>query len=335
LLCIWNQSTDPAFNLALEEYCLTQRPEDFFLLWRNRSAVIIGRNQNARAEIDREFVEREGIAVVRRLSGGGAVFHDLGNINFTFISSLKTGQDIDFVPFAQPVIKALRQMGVPVDFDGRNDLVVNGAKVSGNAQFIYKNRVLHHGTLLYDSNTEQLAQALRTDALKFQTKAVKSVRKRVANIIDSLPEPISTERFIGQLLEYFLEYYPDAQPSALVEADKLAIASLREQKYSSWDWNFGAAPFYNQRYALRTAKGGTLEIALEIRKGKIDFVRIWGDYFGVRDVSGLESQLLGTTHEREALRRAIAGAGLNGYLWNVQPEELLTVLMGEAPAIAR
>ncbi len=335
MLCILNQSTDPAFNLAMEEYCLTQRQEDFLLLWRNRPAVIIGKNQNARAEIHSAFVEEHDIAVIRRLSGGGAVFHDLGNVNFTFIASHSGEKRIDFRRFAEPVVQSLQSLGVPAVFDGRNDVTVEGAKISGNAQYVHKNRVLHHGTLLFAADTRLLSGALRADPLKFATKAVKSVRKRVANIVDFLPQALDVETFMATLLEYFLSHNPESTVAGFSDADTEAITALREAKYATWEWNFGAAPPYTQRYVLRSAAGGTLEAALDVRGGAIQNARIWGDYFGVRSIGDVEAKLHGVALTKEALYATLAELPLEAYLWDIDLEELLAVLLGQPPAQPR
>lgn len=335
MLCIWNTTVDPAFNLALEEYCLTRRSEDFFLLWRNRPAIIVGKNQNARAEIDTAYVKEMDIPVIRRLSGGGAVFHDLGNVNFTCITTQTGAKRIDLHRFAEPVLLALQNLGVPAAFDGRNDIAVNGAKISGNAQYVHHNRVLHHGTLLFSADTSALSQALRPDPLKLATKAVASVKKRVVNIADFLPRSMDVESFIQTLLDHVGAHFPDSESGQLGEADTAAISALRDAKYATWEWNFGAAPRYTQRYALRTQAGGTVEAAVDVRRGYIRQVRIWGDYFGVRSIDAVEQRLQGTALNREALQAAVDAVGLQEYLWNVRCEELLAVLLGEPPAQPR
>ncbi|MBR4256441.1 MAG: lipoate--protein ligase family protein, partial [Clostridia bacterium] len=183
-----NEITDPYFNLASEQYLLDTEEDDVFMLWRNRPSVIIGRNQNAYAEINRGFVTDNDIAVVRRLTGGGAVFHDLGNINFTFITKKGGADALDFARFCQPVIDALRALGVPAELSGRNDMTADGRKFSGNAQCVYNGRVMHHGTLLFDADMNSMAGALNVDPEKMKSKGVKSVRARVCNLREFLPD---------------------------------------------------------------------------------------------------------------------------------------------------
>lgn len=321
---IHNTNTDPAFNLACEEWLLKNSPDDVFMLWRNAPAVIVGRNQNTLSQIDEEFVRTRDIPVIRRLSGGGAVFHDLGNINFTFIDLKHSGSGLDFRRFTEPILDALRGMGVPCDFDGRNDLVINGQKFSGNAQHIHKNRVLHHGTLLFSAEITDLSGALRVDPEKYRDKAVKSVQKRVTNISSHLPEPMDVAQFLDRLMGHISS--GTAQGGLeLSEMEKLAVDSLADVKYRTWDWNFGYSPQYGMVRKNRTT-GGLLEVHLDVKQGRIEQIRLFGDYFGSRNVGELEKQLQGCRHERTALRKLIASVPLADYLRDVQPEELLNCL---------
>ena len=197
---IHNQGTDPAFNLAAEEWLLTKTDSEVFMLWRNAPAIIVGRNQNTLSQIDETFVQERNIPVVRRLSGGGAVFHDLGNINFTFISNGNASEGLDFLRFTQPILQALQGMGVDCSFDGRNDLVIKGQKFSGNAQHFHKDRILHHGTLLFASDIADISGALRVDPEKYRDKAIKSISKRITNISSHLPVPMEVTEFIDELM---------------------------------------------------------------------------------------------------------------------------------------
>ena len=185
-------SIDPAYNLAFEEYVLRNKKEgDFLLLWQNDNAVIIGRNQNTEEEIDKAFVEAHGIKVVRRITGGGAVYHDLGNLNYSFITDCTAFNKDALAAFTEPVAAALRALGAPAQLSGRNDIVIEGKKVSGTAQRIQDGRILHHGTLLFQSDPEMIAGALKADPDKFRSKSTKSVRSRVGNIADYLLSYVS------------------------------------------------------------------------------------------------------------------------------------------------
>ena len=235
---IHNPVKDPAFNLAAEEWLLTRSDEDVFMLWRNRPAVIVGRNQNTLAEIDEAFTRARDIPVVRRLSGGGAVFHDLGNINFTFITQGNPSQGLDFERFTAPIQQALGAMGVACEFSGRNDLLIDGKKFSGNAQHFHAGRILHHGTLLFASDMADLSGALRTDPEKYRDKAVKSVRSRVTNISSHLPAPMEVTAFIKALMDHVSGHTP-MDDMVLSAEEQASIEELSAARYRTWEWNFG------------------------------------------------------------------------------------------------
>ncbi len=306
---IHNTGTDPAFNLAAEQWLLQNAASDVFMLWRNAPAVIVGRNQNTLAEVDEQFLRQRGIPVIRRLTGGGAVFHDLGNVNFTFISLDRRGEGLDFRRFTEPVLEALRAMGVPCAFEGRNDLAIEGRKFSGNAQHVSKDRVLHHGTLLFSAEMADLTGALRVSPEKYRDKAVQSIRKRVTNISSHLPQPMSVEAFMDRLMAH-VSGGAAKGGLALNPAETQAISALADEKYRSWDWNFGYSPRYTFQRATRTP-GGVLDARLDVEEGVIRAARLYGDYFGVRDVAGLEAMLAGCRHQREDLAQRL-GERLGG-----------------------
>ncbi|MDD3312141.1 lipoate--protein ligase [Pseudodesulfovibrio sp.] len=312
---IHNRVTDPTFNLAAEEWLMTRTGDEIFMLWRNQPAVIVGRNQNTLSEIDEDFTRSRGIPVVRRMSGGGAVFHDLGNINFTFIQNGSPEGGLDFQRFTAPIQRALLSMGVHAEFSGRNDLLIEGRKFSGNAQHFHRNRVLHHGTLLFASDMTDLSGALRVDPEKYRDKAVKSVRSRVTNISSHLPEPMEVTAFITALMA-FVSGSADQAGMALSNEETLAIEQLAEERYRTWDWNFGSSPAYNFSRRTRTP-GGLLDVHLYVKKGVITEVRLYGDYFGVRDVGPLEALVRGSRHDRAALAERLADVALDDYLHGV------------------
>lgn len=320
--CIFNPCTDPYFNLATEEYLLDKVEDDIFMLWRNEPSVIVGRFQNSLAEINLDFVNNKEIKVVRRLTGGGAVFHDLGNLNFTFIESNSHG---DFRSFTQPILEMLQSLGVDARFEGRNDLMINGQKFSGNAQCKHNKRTMHHGTLLFSTEMNDMSEALKVNPLKFEDKAVKSVRKRVTNISSHLAEPMTVMQFTQQLMEYVMQNKSNAQQSPLTQAEIAQIEQLRDEKYSTWDWNFGTSPRYSYSKLIRTT-GGNLEIHLQIEKGTIEAVRIYGDFFALKDVKGLEQKLLHLPHERKFLYEFLQDLQVETYLLNISAEEFLEVM---------
>ncbi|BAH74654.1 lipoate--protein ligase [Solidesulfovibrio magneticus] len=316
------ETTDPAVNLATEEWLLKNAATDVFMLWRNAPAVIVGRNQNTRAQIDEAFVRERGIPVVRRLSGGGAVFHDLGNVNFTFISL--GGGAMDFRGFTAPILAAVAALGVQCAFEGRNDLTIEGQKFSGNAQHVWRDRVLHHGTLLFDADVSHLTGALRVDPEKYRDKAVKSVEKRVTNIAAHLPAPMAVTDFMGHVMGHVC---PGAAPGdlALAPDEAAGAAGLAESRYRTYDWNFGASPAYGFTRTRRTP-GGLIEAHLDVKGGVILAARLLGDYFGRRDVAELEAALAGCRHDRDALAERLGGVELGEYLLGVGVEDLVECL---------
>jgi lipoate-protein ligase A len=338
--CIFNSHTAPAFNLAAEEWLLHNSPENIFMLWRNAPAVIVGRHQNTAAEIDHDFVRERGIAVLRRITGGGAVFHDLGNVNFSFVHLGRMDGGLDFARFTTPILEALQAMGVECGFGGRNDLVAGGRKFSGNAQHIEGDRVLHHGTLLFDSRLEDLAGALRPDPLKFQGKAQKSVPARVCMLKEHLPH-LDVETFMRLLFANLLQTLPGARrdlPHNLSGAEENAIAELAHTRYENWEWNFGRSPAYG---FVRRARipAGTFDVRLDVQQGIIRAACVRGDFFALRPVEDLESLLHGCPHERGALQICLASTidngegnggvpgGLGGYIRDLDVEDFMSCLL--------
>jgi len=324
MLCLLNTATEPAWNLAAEEYLLKSSCEDCFMLWRNRSAIIVGCNQNTHAQVNAEFLARYSTPVVRRLSGGGAVYHDLGNVNFTIIDVSGRNRQMDFRNYTRPILDFLNRIGVPAVFDGRNDLSLGGLKISGNAQYIRRGRVLHHGTLLFDVDLEMLAEALLVDPSKFQDKAVDSIRQRVTNVRPHLRASVPIDEFMEQLL-VFVQESKSGRRASFSEADIQTIESLAEEKYRRWEWNFGHSPDYNFCKTIRTA-GGTLEVHLNVQEGIIRAVRLYGDYFGVRNIRDVERVLVGCRHCRESISGAIAHFSIGEYIHGSSAEEFINAL---------
>ena len=311
-------TTDPAWNLAAEEYLLTQRSEPFFRLWRNADSVIIGRHQNAFAEIDLDFVERERIPVVRRMTGGGAVFHDLGNVNYSFFN-LKERR------FTDVIIEALRPLGIDGRCSGRNDLVLpDGRKFSGTAVCKHGARVLEHGTLLFDASTERLAAALKPRPEKFTGKAVQSVRSRVANLSEQLAEPVSVEAFIDYLADG-IGTALGCTPYSFTETDLEAIARLRKERFGNRDWNFGASPVCTVAH-VRKFPTGLLEAHFDVRGGRISGLRIFGDYFFERPTEEFCALLEGCPYDRKTIAGRLLSVATGEYFSGISPDDLLTLL---------
>ncbi|MGB9792552.1 MAG: lipoate--protein ligase [Thermacetogeniaceae bacterium] len=331
MIRVINESTNPYFNLALEEYLLKELDlgDDIFMLWQNSPAVIVGRNQNTWDEINHQFVKENGIAVVRRLTGGGAVYHDLGNLNFTFIARGMKAGHYDFESFARPVVAALRSLGVEAEFSGRNDILVDGKKVSGNAQYRYGDSVLHHGTLLFDSDISNMVRALNVSPEKLVKKGVASVRSRVTNIKEHLPRPLGMEEFKAALVKALFQAEGNHNAEyRLSERDLARVEELVRTKYGTWEWNYGASPGYNLRRSRRF-EWGKLDVLLDIREGKIISCKIYGDFFGKEEISGLEERLQGLPYEETALRQTLAEADLSSYISGLDIYTMMQLLMGD------
>jgi lipoate-protein ligase A len=316
--------TDPAYNLAFEEYVQTHRRSgNYLILWQNRNAVIIGRNQNAEEEINAAFVKQHGIQVIRRNTGGGAVYHDMGNLNYSFITDAGDIAQRSATQFTQPVVGALKALGMDAEASGRNDILISGRKVSGTAQHIIQGRILHHGTLLFESNPEMIAGALNPDPTKFQSKSVKSVRSRVGNIRAFLPSDMTMQAFWDYLKTALSA--DGILPTSLT-ADELAeIQKLKAEKYDTWDWNYGRSPKFQRKSKNRYA-GGALEIHLSVAEGCIQQLRILGDFLGLTPVEPLEDALQGCPYRDDAVSAILDQFNLQEMLGGIQKSEFLETI---------
>ncbi|MBS3938637.1 MAG: lipoate--protein ligase [Peptococcaceae bacterium] len=324
-----NQNTDPHYNMALEEHVLRvlSQEDSYFMLWQNSPAVIVGRNQNALEEINAQFVRDNNIAVVRRLTGGGAVYHDAGNLNFTFVvRQSKAG--FHFARFAQPVIRALGALGVRAEHTGRNDITIEGRKFSGNAEYRLGDKLLHHGTLLFNSDLSMLSQALMVKESKIAGKGVQSVRSRVTNICEYLSPTVSIQDFKDALTVAAKEEFGSLwQSEELKNEDHLAVKALQLAKYATWEWNFGRAPAFNLQRVERFAFG-EVDLRLNVKDGVIRECRIYGDFFTHADIGELASALIGLCYREEDLAQALSGLDLGHYFPGMNEKELLALLTG-------
>lgn len=325
MICIFDHSTDPAFNLAAEEYVLKNFSDDVFMLWRNANAIIVGKHQNTLSEINSEFVKANEIKVIRRLSGGGAVFHDLGNLNFTFIRNGEGEKLIDFRKYTLPILEVMLKLEIPARFEGRNDLTINDLKFSGNAEHIYKKRVLHHGTLLFSSRISDLTQALNSKPDKFRDKSVKSVRSRVTNISEHLKQPLDVMQFASLVKEHIMEMYPDAVNYSYSAEDIRNIEKLKKEKYDTWEWNFGYSPDFSFRHSILTS-GGTIEVAMDVDKGVISDILFTGDFFNKRDVGELVDALKQKKYQQEIILEVMEQHPVDEYFVGVSKEEFIRLL---------
>jgi len=322
MLCIYNKSINPYFNLASEEYVLKNFTEDCFMLWQNASSVIVGKHQNTLSEINPEFVKKNNIAVVRRLSGGGAVFHDLGNLNFTFITNAGENKKIDFIKFTSPIIEVLQKLSIEAYFSGRNDILIDGKKISGNAEHLYKNKVLHHGTLLFSSVISDISQALNVNNNKYIDKSVKSVSSRVTNICEHLKKPLSINEFIEMIFSHINNNHKECRNYDFNKNDIQKINELVEKKYSTFDWNYGYSPKYNFSKSIHT-QGGNLDFFINVDKGIITNIKIFGDFFNKHDITELEKLLTDIPHNEDIISKKIENIDFSDYFVNISKEEFV------------
>ena len=318
-------TTDPAYNLAAEQYVFDNLAgEGFLMLWQNRNAIIIGKHQNTLAEINEAFVREHGIKVVRRLSGGGAVYHDLGNLNYTLIAP-DDGEGLDLGRFCRPVIRALQKLGVAAELNGRNDMTVGGQKFSGNAQYRKDGRVMHHGTILFDSDMSVLAGALQVDEEKIKAKGVKSVRSRVTNVRAHLPADMTLPQFRDAVLSSILEEAPGTE-YVLTREDEAAIKAIVKERYDTWEWNYGRSPQCDLKLRRRFEGVGTVEAFLKLERGCIAKIAFRGDYFSAVDPADLESLLIGCKRSPEDLERALASTQVSRYFHGLTTAQLVELI---------
>jgi len=325
---IESRNTNPHHNLALEQFVF-EKPggeDDCFMLWQNNNSIIIGRHQNTLEEIDSDFVKENNITVARRLSGGGAVYHDMGNLNFTFITAADKQKGLDFSAFCEPVRKALCSFGVPVELSGRNDMTVEGKKFSGNAQYIKDGKVMHHGTILYDSDLQVLSHALKPGSDKIESRGIKSVKSRVTNIRPYMKTDMPVTDFWAALKKYFYEAF-NMREFALAGEHMAEVEKLKENIYSQWSWNYGNSPPYSVHKARRIEGCGKIEILLDVEKeGIIRNIAFYGDFFGNRELSELVKKLIGLHLEYNEIKTALDRLDISEYIYNLKANDFLDLL---------
>ncbi|MBO0461080.1 MULTISPECIES: lipoate--protein ligase [Enterococcus] len=333
MIFVPNENHDPRVNLAIETYLLQEMPleEPILLFYINEPSIIIGRNQNTIEEINREYVEEHGIHVVRRLSGGGAVYHDFGNLNFSFIMPDDGDSFRDFAKVTKPIIQALHELGISgAELKGRNDLVIDGLKFSGNAMYATNGRMFAHGTIMFDSDIDEVVNALKVKKEKIESKGIKSIRSRVTNIKPFLPEEkqgMTTEEFREDiLLKIFgVSSVEEVKTYELTEKDWEKINQISEQYYRNWDWNYGKSPDFNfsrqKRFSI-----GSIEVHLNVSEGIIDDVKIFGDFFGLGDIKDVEQALTGLKYDKPTLQKAVETIDIKKYFGAIEAQDLLELL---------
>lgn len=315
---------NPFYNLAFEEYVLAHRTSGaYLLLWQNDNTIVIGQNQNAEEEINRTFVEEHGIHVVRRTTGGGAVYHDLGNLNYSFITDAGDAEKLTMERFTLPVVNALRGLGLHAEASGRNDILVEGRKVSGTAQRLLDGRILHHGTLLFDADPGMVAGALRVDPGKFRSKSAKSVRSRIGNIRYFLRKDMDIRDFWSYLKEALAG--KGFMTGELSAEELLGVDELKRSKYDTWEWNFGRSPAYDMKNK-RYWDGGSLEVRLSVKEGRITEIIFHGDFLSRCELDPLTAELLGTAFRREAVEEVLERYSVSDYFGGITEDEILETM---------
>ncbi|NMM61997.1 lipoate--protein ligase [Clostridium sp. P21] len=325
MLFIKNDNTNPYINHAIEEYMLKNFEEDCFMLWRNEPCILIGKNQNTLSEINVDYVKSRNLPVVRRMSGGGAIFNDLGNLHFTFISSKEKNHFADFSKFTYPIINALKKVGINAELSGRNDLTIDGKKFSGNAQYNYKNKILHHGSILFSASMNDLTSALKVKNIKFQDKAVKSVGSRVTNISEHLKTPMNLEEFKEFLARSIISDQKEVKLYELTKEDMICVKKISDDKYSTWEWNYGKSPKFNYFNEIKFL-GGIVQANINVEKGLISDIKLYGDFFSEMDISELEKALIGVKYTEKDVRGILKDMPIEKYISNINGDNLMQVM---------
>ena len=330
MIYIVNKSNKPDYNIALEEYCFKKllHHDKVFILWINEPSIIVGKHQNTFEEINADYVREHGIHVIRRITGGGAVYHDLNNLNYTIISNENKGVDFDFKTFSQPVIDTLAELSVTAEFTGRNDLVIDGKKICGNAQAYIKGRVMHHGCLLFDTDLSVLSKALESPKDKIESKSTKSVRSVVDNILPNLPEKISVGEFSEKLLEHMKSKFPEMKEHLFSEEELAEIEQLRASKFGTWEWNYGNSPKFNiERQSRFTA--GKIQVFADVENSIIKQIRFYGTFFGNNsDLSKVETALTDVKYTSQAVREALSKIEYNHWFAGFTLDDLTEAVVG-------
>ncbi len=298
---ITHDNHNPYFNLASEEYLLKQKDGFYIYLWVNAPAVIVGINQNAVQEVNLGYAEKNGIKVVRRLTGGGAVYHDLNNVCYTVIAKRSESENM-YKKFCTPVINALKDFGITAEFTGRNDITVDGKKISGTAQTVYGNRVMHHGTLLFDTDKSVLSSVLNPSKLKIESKGIRSVKSRVINIRECIENGMTLNEFLDRLRIKFSE---NCEVYNFTEQDLIEIDKLIKEKYSTYEWNIGRSPKGNITFSEKF-DFGIVEFNFDVCDGFVCNMHISGDFFSIKDIGELSNKLNGIKFSRESMFDALS-----------------------------
>lgn len=313
-------STDPYYNLAFEEYVLKHlRDDDYLILWQNDNTVVMGLHQNPYEEINLESAAEFDVKIVRRITGGGTVYHDLGNLNYSYITDWRDDEDMNIRSFLKPIVEAFRGYGLSLEIKGRNDLLLDGKKISGSAQALADGRLLQHGTLLINSDLTRLSSILRVSPEKFRSKNIKSVRSRVTNI----QSYVSEELKIDEVIDLLKRHWNEAQrlyTAELSEKELHEVECLANRKYRTKKWNFSRSSTFSYKNKRRFPSG-EMDVNLDIKEGRILHCMINGDFMSLRPAEEIENALVGTEYEKEKIWEFFKKQPLNLYFGSITPEE--------------
>ena len=325
MIYIETNSTDVCYNFGLEYYFTVEKPLDdtVFLFWRTTPTLMVGRYQNVLEEVDKAYADAHNIRIVRRMSGGGTIYTDMGGWQFTFIEDA-SGDEIQFQQYIAPMIDALAEVGVRAAFNGRNDLTVDGRKISGNAQYRLGGRVVHHGSLLFDTDLDEMAAATTVDRYKIQSKSIQSVRERVTNIADHLRAPMDPEAFKERVVRHIIG--PEGTVYAVTPEDSDRIRQLGQERFASWESTYGQGPAFNIERVGRFP-GGTMRFRLDVKRGVIQQAAVSGDFFASLDGGSFQNALAGCRYEREAVREALEKSGVNGAVYNISIDDMARAIV--------
>ena len=325
MVYIISDSTDANFNFALEKYAMNDLnlADEYFLFWRTEPTLMIGKFQNALQEINMDYVKENQVNVVRRVTGGGTIYTDMNGWQFSFITKNPKDQRIDFAKFTQPILDALSSIGIIAELSGRNDLLIDGRKFSGNAQYKTRSVNLHHGSLLFNTNIENMVRALSVDDEKIISKGIKSVRSRVTNIAEHLNQNLNSEGFRDLMLEHLTA---DMTTYVLTPEDLKAINVIKAEQFDTWEWNFGKAPKFNITKEKRY-QGGKLTVCCSVNKGVLKNIEFYGDFFEQQDLTKLKESLIGCQYNEHAINLALKKIQADNFIYHITLEEIFNLII--------
>ena len=329
MINVVNNSNNPYFNLALEEYFVKYKDlkEDILILWQNEPVIVVGKNQNTYEELNLEYVDKNNIKVVRRLSGGGAVYHDLGNLNFTIIKNKSKLHKNDFSFFSLPVVSCLNKLNVKANFSGRNDILIDGKKFSGNSQYFHKEKLLHHGTILFSSDLTILSKALKVKKQKFESKGIKSVKSRVTNISEHIDKEVSLTKFKDMLIQCFFESRKENPKNyVLNEEDTKKINELVDNKYGTWEWNFGKSPKFNYNKEMRF-DAGSICVKANVVDGIMKKFKVEGDFFEENPIKEMEDLFIDKKFNIAEIKNIIEKNDVSKYILKLTNDDFMKLFL--------